>query len=259
LLCRIGHIIALIQANVDQGRIIDHASESLLMYDFQPVYHYGHWEVHNGEVKMYLSLDMMIKPLEHIDDTQILEGHPLQLVIDTVTGEVMNNTKAMVQLGLLPDDGDGVGNPESYGFFQDYNAICCFAVIVADISTIKPDELFKGKMDSIDLILNCKAFDSTYEARQFLQESHGLHDGWLVELIVPKEELALVHDHGISKYTIKMFTNTQIEVNPSKALQRTDAKIETEVSNLILAMHEPAATCEEKLTHPCDEVWASCC
>lgn len=99
VLCRIGHVvgivlppltclsylhIALIQANINQGKFINLSDEYLLVYNFQPV---PHEEQGNAVSCLYLTLDMMIRPMALIEDTQTLDGKPIQLVVEAVSGK----------------------------------------------------------------------------------------------------------------------------------------------------------------------------
>lgn len=114
MLCRVGHIITLIQANINKGKIINRATESLLLYNFQPL---PCEQQKEGEVgTLYLTIDMMIKPIAQINDTHKLDGRPIQLVVEAVSGEVMNNSQAMLQLGLLRPE-------ELGGLYEKYNCV----------------------------------------------------------------------------------------------------------------------------------------
>lgn len=68
--------------------------------------------------------------------------------------------------------------PESYGYYNNYPAICGFAVLEAEPSALQPSVFFSGTLDSSPLIQNSVAFDSIIEGRKYL-ESKGLSDGWV--------------------------------------------------------------------------------
>jgi len=246
VLCNIGHVIALIQANINQGKIINKHEECLLVYNFQPL----PWEEScNGVTALYLTLDMMIRPMEVINDTQTLDGKPIQLVVEAVSGEVMNNTKAMLQLGLIfPDELEGEV-PESYGYFKNYTAICGFAVIAADPSSVQPYLLFSGSLDSSPLVQHCVAFDSIIEGRKYL-ESIGFSDGWIAELILPKEDLPTIIASGLSRYVLKLINLDTTLVSPREDCRMAEANVHDQVQNLCLAQSEPPTTHDEKVLHP---------
>jgi len=150
ILCKFGHIIALIQAKIDEGCIIeDKHNEHILLYNVQPLFcsdnKNGSDHVVNGKKDdigskplyevgadiFYITLDMVVKPMCDVDNTHALFGTPMQLVVDAVTGEVMNNTKAMLLIGLIfPEDTDDSDDPPiSYGSFHQYPAVCGFVAL----------------------------------------------------------------------------------------------------------------------------------
>jgi len=242
VLCNIGHVIALIQANINLGKIINKHEESLLVYNIQPL-------GQENTTSLYLTMDMMKRPIELIDDTQTLDGKPVQLVVEAVSGEVMNNTKAMLQLGLVcVDELDG-DVPESYGCYKNYRAMCGFAVIEAEPASIQPCNIFNGAMDSSPLVQHCAAFDCIIEGRKYL-ESKGFADGWIAELVWPKEELPKIIASGISKYILKLISKESTLVSPREDCRMAEANVEDEVHNLRLAQKESSPTHAEKVTHP---------
>jgi len=246
VLCSIGHVIALIQAQINEGKIINGLEECLLVYNFQSL----PWETDCNEVTaLYLTMDMVIRPISLINDTQTLDGRPIQLVVEAVSGEVMNNTKAMLQLGLISEQELEGEVPESYGCFKNYTAICGFVAIAADSSSIQPSHIFSGSLDSSPLIQHCVAFDSMTEGRKYL-ESIGIPNGWIAELILPKENLPTIIAAGISHYVLKLINHDSTLVTPHKECIMVEPNIEEEILALSLARIEPSIDHDEKVPHP---------
>lgn len=126
----------------------------------------------------YVTIDMLVKPISQIDDTHHLIGHPLQLVVEAdsstfshivlylfhanyaITGEVMNHTKAMLDLDLIAREDLDPGKeysflclplshiclddePISYGCFTNYTAVCGFIGLCTN-KQVSPDDIFAG-------------------------------------------------------------------------------------------------------------------
>lgn len=251
-LCNIGHVIALIQHKINDGYILKNKrNECLLVYNIQPL-------LLQSEVKrpkpvdedlitpppfLYLTLDMLKKPMSEIGETHSLVGTPVQLVVEAMSGEVMNPTKAMLQLGFIfSDDLEENDAPISYGSFGDYTAICGFAAFASD-TPFEPADLFTGKLDRSPVTLCCKAYDSILEAQKALRHMNlpSPKCGWVGELSHPKERLKQMVARGMSNHVLKLIEVEENIVEPTsnQAALHLEANIEDEISYLHSAMEEP--------------------
>jgi len=243
VLNKIGHVIALIQAQIYKGKMINGLEEYLLVYNFQPL-------SCDTENTFFLTLDMMIRPIARIDDTQTLEGKPIQFVVEAVSGEVMNNAKAMQLLGVLDlENLEGESPPESYGNFNDYNATSGFAALEAEAASIQLSLLFEGNMDNSPVVQQCVAFDCVEECREYLA-SKGISDGWAVELSLPKEDLPIILANGFCHYAVKFISYECATVSPRPECFNSEAKVEDQLHLLTLARQEAPTIPEEEVLHP---------
>jgi len=149
---------------------------------------------------------MLVKASKDRDNTKKLVGHPIQLVIDTKTTEVMNNTKGMLIMDML-DDQDFIEDPDldkpiSYGFYKDFLTVASFLAIETNEKVITED-IFDGHLDNCDFIQNAQAYNSFMEAREVMAKNR-LQVQLIGELNVPKEHLVSAKEKGVSTLIIKI-------------------------------------------------------
>jgi len=229
---KIGKMVALIQDRIDHGEIINGNEQSLLVYNFQPLLRDAN--------ALYLTFDMLIKPLEEIHDTHNLSGIPIQVVVDAVTGDVMNNARAMIQMGLSDMEFEDFQNPKYYGNYIHYNAICSF-VVLRHHEVVRHEDIFTGKFDRSPLIQTSLAFDSFVEARDYL-ECNWAEYCMIAELNYPKEEHNTMLAQGkIGRHMIKLIHphNPEVQVSTKITTEPREDRVDDEVSRLLDACHEP--------------------
>jgi len=252
---KIGCVVALIQDQIDKGKIVND-DQGLLLYNIQPLYHASQ------DSDCFVSIDVLIKPMCELNDTHELTGTPLQFVVNVSTGEVMNNTKALQELGMLDEDEepDESKKPTSYGNYNDYNAICGFVCLSSDIPFI-PMDVFTGKLDNSAMIRDAVAFNTMYETIDY-QKTLNKPCNWVGELSVPKERLQDIIERGISGYIVKLVNGIEeqsINVTPHPDVKSVDARVEDEVCLLKRALHEPNIVEEELVTWNKDNTKAYNC
>jgi len=226
---KVGQMIALIQDKIDQGEIINGRYESLLLYNFQPLF--------SDKGAVYITLDMLIKPIEKIHDTHDLSGTPIQLVVDGNSGEVMNNARAMLKLGMM-DDIQEIQNPKYYGNYSEYRAVASFMPIRNHVY-LKADDIFAGKLDRSECIQSSVALDSFVEAREYLDKEWDEYC-MIAELNYPKEEHSAMKADGIGKHIIKLAHPYKPEVKVSDKLstEPKEDRVDDEVRCLLEAAKE---------------------
>jgi len=267
VLCKIGQVIALIQVRINEGKIINKDTECLLVYNIQPLLLAGaspssiattpDGDGSGGKSKnqysLYLTLDMIIKPHTEINNTHNLVGKPLQLVIEAVSGEVMSNTRAMLQLGIiLPEDVGPEDHIESYGSFKDFNAVCGY-VALASPTYLDSQVLFNGSLDYSQTVQNSVAFDSVVEASAYLKqlkETLPVVTAVVAELTLPKEFLPVILKEGLSKYILKLIDEDSVMVTPHPEVNKIEARVDDEIKYLCMARSEPDNNPEEQVPHP---------
>jgi len=235
---QIGKMIALIQDRVDHGEIINKKDDCLLVYNFQPLCSDNN--VH------YLTFDMVIKPIAEINNTHDLTGIPVQVVVDCASGEIMNNAKAMLQMGLTDCPAD-IQNPTTYGNYSHYRAIASFAALRYPHKNIHPDDILSGKLDLTPIIQTSVAFDSFVEAREYLRQSWANHS-MIAELNYPKEEHPRRLEQGIvGRHIIKLihpYKPKVIQANRKMVIGPKEERIDDEIHCLIEAAQEMAPTAD---------------
>eukprot|EP01111_Echinosteliopsis_oligospora_P008973 TRINITY_DN2541_c0_g1_i3.p1 TRINITY_DN2541_c0_g1~~TRINITY_DN2541_c0_g1_i3.p1 ORF type:complete len:171 (-),score=40.04 TRINITY_DN2541_c0_g1_i3:93-605(-) len=145
-----------------------------------------------------------------------LEGHPLQIVVDGISKEVMNNTKAMIQLQVISPSEASIEEmepPMVYGCYSEYLAQTSFAAFQHD-DVFTSDDIFTGAMNSCSVEL----FDTFIEARDYLINQNKTYQ-LISELTEPKEKLPEIKVKGLSNYVNKCFTpgygNITVTSNPN--------------------------------------------
>lgn len=224
---KIGCVVSLIQTKIDEGLFCDKDTEGLLIYNFQPIM------AHKG--MMYCSLDMLVKPIEEMDATHILQGKPQQVAINAATNEVINNTQSMLDLGLITEDDivrEELEPPIIYGNYSTHHALCSFMAIASQ-DPVLPGHLFSGKYDTSALVLKSPVFDCIVEARDHLISSDDPVK-WIVELTQPKEELPVMLSNGVSHFAIKCFSTdcSNIHVTTKSYVSEKEANIEDQIHHL---------------------------
>jgi len=112
--CSIGSILALMQGQIDKGQLCK-KDECVLLYNFQPLY--------SPKGAYFCTLEMLIKPLSTIAETNVLLGKPFQLIVNGTTAEVMNASKALIEMGFSSEEElreEGSDLPQSFGKYTDY-------------------------------------------------------------------------------------------------------------------------------------------
>jgi len=231
---QIGHIVALIQAKINEGLICDRQQEGLLIYNFQPIIF--------SQKQLYCGLDMLIRPLKDIDNTHLKTGTPLQIIINGNTSEVMNMTKGLLEVGLITMDEvteESMEQSLSYGKYIDYPAICSFLAICSQ-NPLDIQSIFEGKLDRTTPIQTCTGYDSFVEAQQVLLEKANPYC-YVAELIYSKEQLSKFLDEGIGKHLLKIINLQQpsITVTPNPQVAKEEARIEDQVRLYNEAILEP--------------------
>jgi len=234
---KIGKMVALIQDKIDHGHIINGKNQSLLVYNFQPLF------VDN--TSSLISLDMVIKPIEQINNTHDLFGEPIQIVVDIVSGEVMNNAQALVNMGLTDDDFyEDTQNPITYGNYSEYHAICSYiALRYNGTESINADDIFSGRLDKSPMIQTSLAFDSFVEARDYLDNNRANYR-MVAELNYPKEKHPYFLTKGvIGAHIIKLIHphHPSVEVSTQMPTSPKEQCIDDEVHRLLDAAteHDP--------------------
>jgi hypothetical protein len=230
---QIGRVVHLIQAKMDEGHFCK-PDEGLLVYGYQAL---------SFDTKqLYASLQTVIKPRVDLNNTKNNTGTPLQIIINSNTGDVMNNSQGMLALGLcttkeLQETHAEV--PITYGNYNDYLALCC-AIAIASYHPIKNvNEIFMGKWDQSDAIRNATAFDSFAEARDYLSECQAVTK-LIGEAIFPKEKLSEGVQKGIGKNLIKLIdpVHIQVQFTPIKEVLQQEDMANDESERLMEAMQE---------------------
>lgn len=197
---KIGYIINLIHAQIDEGKLCE-SNEGLLIYNFQPIA--------ISETEYYCSIAMLIKPLDKLNETNILVGTPLQLVINANTGEITNNEHYMLASGLITQhelDSDKNSRAAiSYGVLSDYRASTSFIALASyrPLSESDLQDLFKGKFNSSEMVKKATAFDSIVDAKHYLSDQHEL-GRYIAEVAVPRQELESLKEKGLGKEIVKV-------------------------------------------------------
>jgi len=234
---KIGKMIALIQDNIDRGRIINGKEQALLIYNFQPLF--------ANTTSTLITFDMVVKPIEQIDNTHDLSGMPLQIVVDSVSGDVMNNARALVKMGLTDADFyEDIQNPITYGNYSEYQAVCSFITLrYTGSDHVNTDDIFSGRLDHTPFIQASIAFDSFVEARTYL-ESNWANYCMVAEMNYPKENHAqMLAQCIIGPHIIKLIHPHKPQVEVSKMLTTTprEHRIDDEVHRLLDAAKEHEA------------------
>lgn len=110
IVSNIGCIVLLLDDKVNNGHFCK-KDEYLMIYNFQPLY--------ITNTTYLCSLDMLIRPISKINDLETCEGKPLQLVVDGQNRMIVDNTYAMIEMGLFEDSEEEV-LPICYGNYLDY-------------------------------------------------------------------------------------------------------------------------------------------
>ena len=245
---QIGHVIALLQTQIDKD-LLCKQDEFLMIYDFSPLL------MNSDNQQLYCGLSMVIKPIAEIQNTKDNRGKPLHLIINGNTGEVMNQTKGLIQMNMM-DETDikdmELEEPISYGYYQDNLAVCGFIALASHqlLSDAIFQKLFNSKLDQSNLLQEAKGFDSFIEARDYLVgiEMPGQYVG---ELVCPKEQLPYLKQQGnLGKSIIKIidFKDKNIEITPDPSIQHKEDSVEDEISRLHEAMTEPEISVEHKIS-----------
>jgi len=189
---------------------------------------------------------MLVKPYSEIDDTNILVGQPLQLIVNAETTEVMNNTKGMLDMKMIePSDlkeDSELDLPVSYGFYSNYLAIASFMALSSS-TPMSVEEIFRGKCDSDIRVHNARVFDSHLEAQEELHKLGNVCQ-LVVELNAPKEHIKQSLQHGLSKKIVKIIDPIRLKVDVP--ITSPEFCVEDEVARLNESLHEEAFSKEEE-------------
>lgn len=211
---QIGHIVALLQNKI--GEICNPTTEGLLVYNFQPILFH--------EDILYCSMDMLIRPLQDLDNTKSKIGMPVQVTISGTTHEVSNTTKGLLDIGLItPEEAGEMDPPKIFGKFTDFQAICGFIAISCQ-NPLESDPLFYGELNNKDFVKSCTGHDSFVQAKQALADAVTPFQ-YIGELIYPKERLPELLNRGIGKYIIKVMNPKGQEIFLSPVVDTLNKEI----------------------------------
>jgi len=246
ILNRVGCIVSLVQNKVNEKVLCDPDTEGIIIYNFQPV-------MLTKECR-YISIDMLRVPHQALEHTSELNGVPTHLVVDVTTSEVVNNTKSMLDLGLISEDdviSEAMEPPVIYGKYTDYQPMASFMAI-ATAAPLVPEHIFNGTLDTAEVTKEAPLFDTHLEAQNFLLSSTDKDkcpNQLIAEISSPKEHKEKVLREGLSSYAVKTFTADLMDVHgtsrPNTRVQEHNQ--EDEVHMLMLANDESEVRAEETI------------
>jgi len=225
----IGRVISLIQQQIDANLMCDKASEYLLIYNLQPL------ALSLTDEHVYYSIDMLRKPIASIKNVKNKVGQPFQLVFDSQTQEVMNNSKFLIDQGIATLEEillDKLDSPASYGSYEGYCSPATFVAIHAK-SKLDPELVFKGKHDLEQFMLDGKAFENLLEARYYLKKTKSAYCA-ILELAEPIKSITKLKQIGLSKFAVKIMdlSENHVVVNSDPALLAKEEPIEDQLFRL---------------------------
>jgi CheY-like chemotaxis protein len=226
---KFGRIVAFVQAKIDEGHFCNKETEYLLIYNFQPL----HLSQHNI---IYYSLDLLRKPTSRIKRVKEKIGEPMQLVIHGETGDVMNNSQFMVDVGLATVEEierDKLESPTLYGNYKTYPAPCCFVALLSDEPLIA-EWLFNGTYDESRTVQEGKVFENLLDARRMLAKNPAVVGRYIAEITDTEEEVFHLKQQGLGLEAVKMMdygANTVV-VNANPRVFCMEEPIEDELSRL---------------------------
>jgi hypothetical protein len=205
---RIGSILSLIHAQIDQGKICSR-DEMLLLYNFQPL--------HIDCQHHLISIDLLVKPLTEIYETNKLVGRPVSLALNCKTGEVMNASQSLLLLGLISMDEileENMEEPIVYGNYHDFNEYVCYIPTLCEGNV----DFISLCCDSIDdhsysLFLNWPVFYSFFEVKLYLVKMN-IELNMVAEVLCPKDEFHRYSPEEIRQRFIKLidFRKSSVEI-----------------------------------------------
>lgn len=209
ILNRIGCLVSLLQKKINEKILCDPDTEGIIIYNFQPI-------LVTEECK-FCSIDMLIVPIKALDRTGELNGVPKHLVVDLTTSEVVNNTKSMLDLGLIDEEdiqAEAMEPPIVYGKCNDYEPTTCFMAL-ATSSPLTSDKVFAGFFDTSDLVKEAPCFDTHLEAQEYLR-NNSLPNQLIVELSIPKcKKEETIERAGFSHVAVKTFSSELANIHGS--------------------------------------------
>eukprot|EP00762_Andalucia_godoyi_P008186 ANDGO_07407.mRNA.1 hypothetical protein len=156
---RMGCLVDVLQRNVDNGALpCDPRSEYLLLYNVQKSTISSDW----------LTVDLLVRPQAGSWDSQfhlrsdILVGKPLHLAVHADALEVVNETEALLRMGLIDKDDLSRSGPSSsikcghaalpqptvLGNLLRSSSPVTFLAIKVPSGTMQPEDIFNGSHDS---------------------------------------------------------------------------------------------------------------
>jgi len=234
----VGKIIALLQAKIGCGEILNKDAEYLLIYNFQPVLFVNR--------QLYCSMECLIRPITDIDKIEEKTGQPIQFFINSETKEVYNVTKGLLDMKLITMEEIQMENQEPpiiHGRYDEYEAISgCLAI--PSTFELDPKELFLGHYDTTEEIRNAVPFDTWTEALHMLPKSEKPYQ-YIAEFQHSKEELSNMLKNGdsLGPKIIKVFLVhdrvAEPEVISNPLTYGEEARIEDEIWRVTDAFKEP--------------------
>jgi len=197
---QIGKIVSLMQHNIDSCLLCDGSAFSLLIYDFEPFMMDGN--------RTYYTLSALVRPLEFLEQVDKLEGKPMQIVVELHSGLVMNDTKALMEVGLLEDDQEADGDePKLFGNFLEFDELYkdegAF-VAISSSTPLKMDDVMLGLFDNYEIILESTAYASFAEASySLLYSSYQCH--YIGQLSRPIAQFSTMLEEGLGGFILKLY------------------------------------------------------
>jgi hypothetical protein len=224
---KIGKLVALLQAQIETEQLCQ-PDEYLLIYNFQPNFLSDHI--------YYCSLNATVKPINELEQTQRNSGKLLQIILNATSGEVINNTQAMLEAELITDleiKIEKLELPRKYGNYLNYRAPCSYVALASyrPIENLSP--LFSGNYNQSEFVQTSKAFNSLLEARHYLSEHNGLGK-YIAEISGAQEDFAKIKEAGVHLHLIKVinFHNEAITYNPYTTVAPQAERPENKASQL---------------------------
>jgi CheY-like chemotaxis protein len=162
-------------------------------------------------------------------------GEPMQLVIHGETGDVMNNSQFMVDVGLATVEEisiDKLESPTIYGNYTAYPAPCCFVTLLS-AGPLVAELLFNGTYDESRTVQEGKVFENLLDARHMLAESQAV-GRYIAEITDTEDEIPHLKKQGLCLETVKLmdYDANTVVVNTHPRVLCMEEPIEDELTRL---------------------------
>jgi hypothetical protein len=234
---RIGSIISLLHAQIDQGKV-GAQDEMLLLYNFQAL--------HVDDMHLLISIDLLIKPLTEIKEVDKLVGKPISLTLNCKTGEVINASQSLLILGLITMEEiyeENMEEPIVYGNYHDFNEYVCYIpttreeiIDILSLNCISDDNY------SYSSFLDWPVFYNFVEAKLYLLQLD-IQMGLVAEIECSKDEFHCFGLEDFRQRIVKLidFSNSSVEI-----LQDRIGTENEEVKELHEMMSEASPNCSNE-------------